>query len=76
MISVQKLDQYEQNIKISEEIITRHLQQLLFDAKQSLEINRWVLYEISIDKAIKWLEIYFHRYKSAFTRVSFGGFIS
>ena len=59
MISVQKLDQYEQNIKISEEIITRHLQQLLFDAKQSLEINRWVLYEISIDQAIKWLEIYF-----------------
>ena len=59
LISVQKLDQYEQNIKISEEIITRHLQQLLFDAKQSLEINRWVLYEISIDQAIKWLEIYF-----------------
>ena len=59
MISVQKLDQYEQNIKISEEIITRHLQQLLFDAKQSLEINRWVLYEISIDQAIKWLEIHF-----------------
>ena len=59
MISVQKLDQYEQNIKISEEIITRHLQLLLFDAKQSLEINRWVLYEISIDQAIKWLEIYF-----------------
>ena len=59
MISVQKLDQYEQNIKISEEIITRHLQQLLFDAKQSLEINRWILYEISIDQAIKWLEIHF-----------------
>ena len=59
MISVQKLDQYERNIKISEEIITRHLQLLLFDAKQSLEINRWVLYEISIDQAIKWLEIYF-----------------
>ena len=59
MISVQKLDQYDQNIKISEKIITRHLQQLLFDAKQSLEINRWVLYEISIDQAIKWLEIYY-----------------
>lgn len=59
MISVKKLDQYDQNIKISEEIITRHLQQLLFDAKQSLEINRWILYEISIDQAIKWLEIHF-----------------
>ena len=59
MISVQKLDQYDKNIKISEKIITRHLQQLLFDAKQSLEINRWVLYEISIDQAIKWLEIYY-----------------
>ena len=59
MISVKKLDQYDKNIKISEKIITRHLQQLLFDAKQSLEINRWVLYEISIDQAIKWLEIYY-----------------
>ena len=59
MISVQKLDQYDQNIKISEEIITRHLQQLLFDAKQSIEINRWTLYEISINQAIKWLEIHF-----------------
>tara|TARA_Y100000590_G_scaffold343765_1_gene392905 strand:+ start:231 stop:1238 length:1008 start_codon:yes stop_codon:yes gene_type:complete len=59
MISVQKIDQYDQNKKISEEIITRYLQQLLFDAKQSLEINRWVLYEISIDQAIKWLEIYY-----------------
>ena len=59
MISVKKLDQYDKNIKISEKIITRHLQQLLFDAKQSLEINRWVLYEISIDQAIKWLDIYY-----------------
>jgi uncharacterized protein HemX len=59
MISVQKLDQYDQNKKITEEIITRHLQQLLFDAKQSLEINRWALYQVSIDQAIKWLEIYY-----------------
>ena len=59
MISVKKLDQYDQNIKISEEIIIRHLQQLLFDAKQSIEINRWILYEISINQAIKWLEIHF-----------------
>ena len=59
MISVQKLDQFDQNKKITEGIITRHLQQLLFESKQSLEINRWVLYETSIDQAIKWLEIYY-----------------
>ena len=59
MISVQKLDQYDQNKKITDEIVSRHLQQLLFDAKQSLEINRWILFETSIDQAIKWLENYY-----------------
>ena len=28
-----------------------------------MEINRWILYEISIDQAIKWLEIHFDRDK-------------
>ena len=59
MISVKKLDQYDQNKKITEEIVSHHLQQLLFDAKQSLEINRWILFETSIDQAIKWLENYY-----------------
>ena len=61
MISVQKFDQYDQNKKITDEIVSRHLQQLLFDAKQSLEINRWILFETSIDQAIKWLENYYDK---------------